>query len=192
MQTDIHRVISYYLEENPPHLASLESITPHLSLIHEEKGRCLVEEGKTHNYVYFLLEGAARSYYLKEGLEVNSWFAFEDEMVGSLQNYLGKPSRVSIELLENSKLVCLQLDSMREALKKEAILNVFVRKILEEYTDFLEDRLFGLQHMSSMDRYTYLLETDKQIWDRVSLTHIASYLGMSRETLSRLRGKPTL
>ena len=192
MQEELISVIDFYLEDLFPREEAIRSIGPHLSVVEKTKGTILIEEGGYHNYAYFLLEGVVRSYYLKEGTEVNIWFAFEEEMLGSLQNYVGKPSNLSVELLEDCTLISLRLDSLREAAKSDLILNVFIRRILEEYAEFLEERLFGYQHMSSMDRYKHLLETDKKILERVSLTHVASYLGMSRETLSRLRGKRTL
>ncbi len=192
MREELISVIDFYLEDSFPREEAIRSIGPHLSVVEKTKGTILIEEGSYHNYAYFLLEGVVRSYYLKEGTEVNIWFAFEEEMLGSLQNYVGKPSNLSVELLEDCRLISLQLDSMREATKGDLILNVFIRKIMEEYAEFLEERLFGYQHMSSMDRYNHLLETDKEILERVSLTHVASYLGMSRETLSRLRGKRLL
>jgi CRP-like cAMP-binding protein len=65
----------------------------------------------------------------------------------------------------------------------------FIRAVIEEYAQFLEDRLFNSQFMSAMERYELLLKHQPQALQRVPLTYIASYLGISRETLSRLRGK---
>jgi hypothetical protein len=65
----------------------------------------------------------------------------------------------------------------------------FISSIIEEYTIFLEDRIFYSQLMNSLERYEALLENEPKVFQRVPLTYIASYLGISRETLSRLRSK---
>jgi hypothetical protein len=65
----------------------------------------------------------------------------------------------------------------------------FINAIIEEYALFLEDKIYFSQMMSSMDKYLVLLEQDPQLFQRIPLTYIASFLGISRETLSRLRAK---
>ena len=82
----------------PPPLfteAGRQENSRHLSVVDKAKGEVLIQEGSTHPYAYFLLEGAARSFYLKDGTEVNIWFAFENETVGSFQNYHNEPSRTA-------------------------------------------------------------------------------------------------
>ena len=169
-----------------------EEIKGHLSVGDGQKGERLIQEGKYHPYMYFLQKGAARSYYLKDGTEVNTWFAFENEIVGSFQNYLNNPSQESIELLEDSCLIVIHLTPLQKLLSSSIQVSNFVRLIVEEYTAFLEERVFNLQFMSSMERYLYLLEHEPKILRRVSLTHLSSYLGIARETLSRLRAKTLL
>jgi hypothetical protein len=65
----------------------------------------------------------------------------------------------------------------------------FVNAIIEEYAFFLEDKIYFSQMMSSIDKYLILLDKEPQIFQRIPLTYIASYIGISRETLSRLRAK---
>jgi hypothetical protein len=65
----------------------------------------------------------------------------------------------------------------------------FINAIIEEYALFLEDKVYFSQMMSSMDKYLVLLEQEPQLFQRIPLTYIASFLGISRETLSRLRAK---
>jgi CRP-like cAMP-binding protein len=166
-----------------------EEIKKNLSIRDWHKGETLIREGHYHPNMYFLQKGAARGYYIKDGTEVNTWFAFENELVGSFQNYLNNPSQESIELLENCRLVVIHLAPLQKLLSFNIQVSNFVRLIVEEYTAFLEERVFGLQFMSSMERYLYLLEHEPETLRRVSLTHLSSYLGITRETLSRLRAK---
>ncbi len=169
-----------------------EEIKKNLSIRDGHKGETLIREGHYHPNMYFLQKGAARGYYIKDGTEVNTWFAFENELVGSFQNYLNNPSQESIELLGNCRLVVIHLAPLQKLLSSNIQVSNFVRLIVEEYTAFLEERVFGLQFMSSMERYLYLLEHEPETLRRVSLTHLSSYLGITRETLSRLRAKTLL
>ena len=84
-----------------------------------------------------------------------------------------------------SGVVAFTNDSNGHQLNKEPAINA----IIEEYALFLEDKVYFSQMMSSMDKYLVLLEQEPQLFQRIPLTYIASFLGISRETLSRLRAK---
>ncbi len=189
---EIERFLARYCD--PLHFdeAGREKIRRHLSLRTAARGTALVREGQYHSAVYYLAQGAVRSYYLKDGIEVNTWFAFEDEVVGSFQNYLERPARETIEVVEDARLICIQFETLKPLIPVDPQVGNFTRALIEEYTDFLEERLCQLQHRSSMERYLSLLENEPEVFQRIPLTYIASYLGMARETLSRLRGKNIL
>lgn len=135
------------------------------------------------------MKGAVRSYYLKDGVEVNTWFAFENEMVGSLHNYKNLPSRETFQLVENAELIAIKLRTLKPLVYTHIQVSNFITAIIEEYALFLEDRIYFSQLTNSMERYLHLLEYEPHIFKRIPLTYIASYLGISRETLSRLRAK---
>lgn len=164
-------------------------ISKHLSVIDKMKNSVLVQENSYTDFAYFIIKGAIRAYYLKDGVEINTWFALENEMVASFNNYQSKPSKVTLELVEDCKLIAINLRTLKPVLNHNVQISNFVRAVIEEYTEFLEDRLYATQFMSSLDRYAYLLENDPEVIQRIPLTYIASYLGISRETLSRIRGK---
>lgn len=152
------------------------------------KNKPLIREGQQHPYVYFLLEGGVRSFYLKDGIEANTWFAFKDEMVGSLQNYLGKPAQETLETLEDSQFIAINLLRIKALASIDLHISHFVSSVVEEYAIFLEEKLIALQ-MNATERYDYLLQKEPQVLQRIPLTYIASYLGITRETLSRIRAK---
>jgi CRP-like cAMP-binding protein len=164
-------------------------ICNHLSILHLNKKHVLIKENQCHDFAYFVIKGAVRSYYLKDGVEVNTWFALENDMVGSLQNFKNCPSRTTIELVENSSLISINLKQIKPLMLRNVQIANFINAIIEEYALFLEDKIYFSQMMSSMDKYLVLLEQDPQLFQRIPLTYIASFLGISRETLSRLRAK---
>jgi CRP-like cAMP-binding protein len=189
MDTPWQPMLHRYLPPDLRQELDLDEFGQHFSRVRYPKGKVLSRPGSPSGLVYFLQAGAARSYYLKDGLEVNTWFAFEGEMVGSLAHYAQQPAREWVSLLEPSELIAIDLDRIRRRQDHDRLAGIFVRRVLEEYALFLEERLYSLQFMSSAERYEQLLAHEPELLQRVSLTHIASYLGISRETLSRLRGR---
>ena len=176
----------------PPELlqtADLARLAAQFVQVSYPRGHVLIRPDRPQGFVYYILAGASRSYYLKDGQEVNTWFAFEGEMAGSLAHYAQQPAREWVELLEPSDLIAIDLEAVRAIQDQDPLAGVFVRRVLEEYALFLEERLYSLLFMTSAERYAQLLAHEPELLQRVSLTHLASYLGISRETLSRLRGR---
>lgn len=164
-------------------------ICANLSLVQLKKRDVLIREQQRHDFVYFIIKGAVRSYYLKEGVEVNTWFAFEHEMVGSLHNYRGEPSKETFELVEHSTLISIDLRHFKHLVRFNLEISNFVRSIIEEYAIFLEDRIFNSQFSSAIEKYEHMIKHEPEVLKRIPLTYIATYLGISRETLSRLRAR---
>ena len=164
-------------------------ICVHLSILNLDKRHILIKENQRHDFAYFVIKGAVRSYYLKDGVEVNTWFALENDMVGSLHNFKDNPSRETIELIENSTLISINLKQVKPLMFSNIQIANFINAIIEDYALFLEDKIYFSQMMSSSDKYLILLEKEPQLFQRIPLTYIASFLGISRETLSRLRAK---
>ena len=147
----------------------------------------ILSEGKYHPYTYIILEGAAKAYYLTDGKEVCNWFAFENEAIGSMSTFLGLPSNETIVLLEDAHLLQIQLQQLKELAQRDLSTSQFLNGLLIEQMMYTEERLRQLQFMTAQERYAALLEKEPAVLQRVSLTDIASYLGVSRETLSRIR-----
>jgi CRP-like cAMP-binding protein len=183
----IKKYLSLHPDERP-----LEEIRGTLSEVYFKSGDTPIKEGGYHDFGYFILRGGARSYYLKDGKEVITWFAFENDFVASLLNYKGKPGRETVEFLEDSHCVRIDLKKVASRSKTDLICSHFINAIIEEHILFLEERLRYIQYSEGLERYLYILEKEPILLRRISLTHLASYLGISRETLSRLRAKITL
>ena len=153
-----------------------------------DKPTIIVKEGQFADKTYFIAEGCSRAFYLKDGKDITDWFAFEGDFISSIVSFFTHvPSPHYIEVLEPSILVELSRD------------NVFV--LTEKYLDFdrlgkfaitktmlqLQQRIVGIQFETAQQRYDNLLKVRPDITQRVPLTHIASYLGITLETLSRIR-----
>ena len=164
-------------------------ICSYLSILNLNKRHLLIQENKRHDFAYFVIKGAVRSFYLKDGIEVNTWFALENDMVGSLKNFNDNPSRETMELVENSTLIAINIKKIKPLMLSNIQIANFINAIIEEYALFLEDKIYFSQMMNSIDKYLTLVDKQPQLLQRIPLTYIASFLGITRETLSRLRAK---
>jgi len=169
--------------------STLNILLEHTNYVKHTSGTKIIIEGKRHHYFYFIIQGSVKSYYLKDSQEVCSWFAFENDMVATMKSFAGEPSNETIELLEDSELIQINTESFKKIAATNLSVSQLIIELLAEHTIFLEDRIYLLQFMSSKERYENLVKAEPQILQRVSLTDIASFLGVSRETLSRIRVK---
>lgn len=152
------------------------------------KGKLLLKQGKMCKHMYFLESGFARAFYYKQGKDVTSWFAVENDVVTSMYAFTAqKPSFENIEILEDSILHYISYSQLQQLYQKFPEFNLAVRLIIEKYYIELEERTLSFQIQSARERYQFILNNQPGLLQRASLGHIASYLGISQETLSRVR-----
>ncbi|MBB2146495.1 cyclic nucleotide-binding domain-containing protein [Pedobacter sp. LMG 31464] len=166
-----------------------KAIVNESNIIHVEKKTQLLNAGETSNNIYFINKGAARVYYLdKEGAEITSWFLFENELLISVYSFFtGLPGFEYLETLENSTLIVLKREKLNKLYEKYLDFNFIGRKLTEFYYIRNEIQANELRVLTAKQRYQRLLTNNPKLLNRVSLGHIASYLGISQETLSRIR-----
>ena len=122
---------------------SLKTLSDNSSLIKCAKGNQLICEGKRHDYFYLILEGAVKSYYLKDAKKVCTWFKFENEFIGTLTTFEGLPSTETIELLEDSELIKFNTEAFKELSKKDIYIAHYFFRVLWDYTLWLENRQYN-------------------------------------------------
>ena len=154
------------------------------------KNEFLVTEGKICRHLYFLQKGALRGFYNLEGKEITHWFAFEEDFVTSFHSFITQqPAVENIQLLQGSILWAISKDSLTRLLNQFHEIERLVRIAYEKYYIRLEERFVNAQFKTATERYQNLLMQTPHILERVPLGHIASYLGISQETLSRIRSR---
>ena len=154
------------------------------------KNSYLVTEGRTCRHLYFLEQGALRGYYNLDGKEITHWFAFEQDFVTSFHSFItGQPAVESIQLLEGSTLWAISKKELTALMNRFHEIERLVRISYEKYYIRLEERFVNAQFRTATERYASLMQQTPHILERVPLGHIAAYLGISQETLSRIRSK---
>ena len=154
----------------------------------KQKGDFFLKQGQIVSSLFILETGLVRSFYIKEDREIVSWFGFENIILGSvLPLFYDLPSFENIQFLEASTYHYISTKDLNEIYKNSQEMNTIGRKMAEEYCKILEDRVMSLQTETAIQRYHSLLKNQPDTTQRISLGHIASYLGITQETLSRIR-----
>lgn len=155
-----------------------------------EKNQTLLRVNERCNQLYFINKGLLRGYYLGDGKEITHWFAQEDEFATSFYAFIAeKPSFETIQALEDSELVMISYQNLQSLYKKFPETERVGRIITETYYVKLEERLLSLQFKTAKERYAGLMQNKPSLLQRAPLGHIASYLGITQETLSRIRAE---
>ena len=167
-----------------------EGLSSVLQKVELSKGSLIVQEGKTCQHQYFLEKGCVRAFYNLDGKEITYWFAFENNFVTSFFSFITQqPGRENIQLLEDSTLWSVSHTNLQQLYSKHPEMERVGRILLERYYVMLEERFVRNHFKEARERYENLLATNPDWLQRVPLGHIASYLGITQETLSRIRGK---
>lgn len=150
----------------------------------------LLQPGSTCRYLYFIESGCLRGFCLREGVSCSTWFAEENSVVTSAYSFLTqRPGYEGIEVLESSILSVIHYDDLHRLYQQHPSFNLLGRLLTEQYYIELEERTQSLQLLTATERYEQLLKQQPTLVQRVNLGHIATYLGISQETLSRIRAK---
>ncbi len=155
-----------------------------------DKNELLLREGSICRHLYFLEQGAVRGFYILDGKEITHWFGFENDFVTSFHSFItGQASVENIQLLEDCILWRIAKPDLENLYNDYHEIERLVRIAYEKYYIRLEERYVNAQFKSAKERYEQVLEQSPHILERVSLGNIASYLGISQETLSRIRSR---
>ncbi|MFK7923107.1 MAG: Crp/Fnr family transcriptional regulator [Bacteroidia bacterium] len=153
------------------------------------KKELIFKLGDLHKHVVYLSSGLVRTYYLNPlGEEKSAWFIRENEFVTDYPCFLtGVRSNYIFQCLEPTTAVFLPQTAMYEAYETFPSIQKYGRLVAEEILKIQQARIESFQFKSAKQRYLQVLETEPYLIQRVSLSHLASYLGMKRQSLTRIR-----
>lgn len=163
---------------------------PFLKIKSIPKDGNFVLTGQVSREIGFVHKGLFRYYYLQEGREINTHFVFENNFIVSYNSFITQqPSSYFIQALEPAEIVTFTFNDLQHAYHASHRWERFGRIVAENAFMLATQRSESFLFMDGEQRYLHLLKTRPEIFDRLPLYHIASYLGMERESLSRLRKK---
>jgi CRP-like cAMP-binding protein len=164
-----------------------------LPVVGVERGTVLVRPGQKSNYAYYVVSGCLRSYIVdSKGKEHIYQFAPEDWIVSDLELYRNNGLAVlTIDAIENSEVKLINTSALFQISYGEP-------KLIEDVLAKFQNRIYALQNRvlqllshTAEERYLQFLKTYPDLHNRVPLKMIASYLGLTPESLSRVRKEMT-
>ncbi len=163
----------------------------HLYVKSIKKKKQFAAQGKVCNEVGFILNGSFRFYFLKDGIEISSYFCFQNEFISSYRSFLKREkSLINIEAMEDSFVLCFSHASLQELLNDERVelkMERFGRKIAEYLICCYEERVVSFVTQTPEERYRLLLENGNDLLQKIPQHYVANYLGITAVSLSRIR-----
>jgi CRP-like cAMP-binding protein len=154
------------------------------------KKHLLLQEGQVADHACFVLNGLARAYYITDGREITSRFMDEGFIITSwLSFYTRKPGYEFIETLEDSTIAFMHYNDLQKIYADFLEFNIVGRKLTEYFFFLAEQRTQMLRKHTTDEKYQFFLKEHPDLLQRIPLKYIATYLGMSEETLSRVRSR---
>jgi len=152
------------------------------------KGHILIESGQVCNYIYYVKSGIGKVIYYKDGKEIIDWISDEGAILSSVISFLSRrPSLHVVKLLEPSKLIGIHYSDLEELFHKHHDLERMGRMLTTHALIELQERINAMQFETAKQRYDNFLIRYPKCINRISLGDLASYLGMTQVTLSRIR-----
>ena len=154
------------------------------------RGKFLLKPGECCEHYYFIYKGLLRAFIKEENREITTWLNPENEITTSIRSMVRRqPSLEYIQALEDRELYALHFNHLEEMYGLFPEMNILARKLLVEYYADSEERAYISRIPSAKKRYRHFISSRPELVNRIPLKYVASYLGITLETLSRLRGK---
>jgi CRP-like cAMP-binding protein len=184
-KTLLHKIITDLTEISASNLDKLFAATLVRQL---SKGEIILRQGKICKTTVFVEKGYLRTFIEKDGIEINTDFTFEGSFTTNLKSLRSAlPSDTTIQAGEPTTIYEFDKDKLFELYKLSPEMESFGRKLLEQLLMAQEEHANLFKLYSPKERYQYFQTNHPEILQRITLSQLASYLGVARETLSRIR-----
>lgn len=181
-------LFTYFNSISPLSKQAQAAIAEIASQQHVNKNKELQAIGHTCKTIYFLKKGVARIYYFKEAIDITESFSFENSLVVRYESlFTAQPSKKGIQVLEDAELIALPSAKLFSLYDTHPDVERLFRKLFEVALVEQINRIESLQFHTAEERYAALIKEAPDVIKRVPLKFIASYLGITPVSLSRIR-----
>ncbi len=170
--------------------SSKSLVKEYITLETYPKGHIIINADKVEPDIYFIKTGIARAFSNSGDNEITFWFGREGSTVLSMMSYISNEKGYEdIELLEDSELYQIKSSDLQNLFNKDIHIANWGRKFAEKELVKTEQLFISRQTKTATERYIDLLEKTPHLVQRVQLRYIASYLGITQVSLSRIRAE---
>ncbi len=186
----LETLFKYFQKLSPLSKEAQTALAQISSIVKVKKNESLQPIGHTCKTIYFLKSGLARIYYFKDDIDVTESFSFENNIVVRFESlFAGQPSKKGIQALENSEFVAINASKLFKLYDQFPETERLFRKITESALVENINRVESIQFHTAEERYKALLKEAPDVLKRVPLKYVASFLGITQVSLSRIRGQ---
>ncbi|MEH0153529.1 Crp/Fnr family transcriptional regulator [Limibacter armeniacum] len=179
------KLVSYYLDINNDETLFLKN---HVPIVTYRKNETFFSEGNISKTIYFVLNGCVRLYYNVDGVDKTAFFYTEGKFICAGESYtFNVPAKENFEAVEDTVLMHFDKSMLETLLSIYPRFEVLARIAVEDELLTCQQMIASFVTKSPEERYMELLSTNGQLFQRVPQQYIASFLGVSQETLSRIK-----
>ena len=178
-----------HVELSEDEIAFMQELIP---IREVRKNTLLLEEGSVSKEFYFILTGGVRLFYLNDVIEKTAFFYFEDQFVSSYESFTKQiPAKHNLQIFEDSTLAVISTEAAFKLVQTFPKFELLARIMMEEELIIYQEIISSFITMNAEQRYLSLLDANPLILQRIPQHQLATYLGVSAETLSRIRKRIT-
>jgi len=183
-------VVSFFNSIAPLSAEAIKALDNHSFPINLAKRKLLLKPGSPADHFYFIVKGVVQGYIKEEGRQITTWIVAENEIVGSIGT-LGTNNLCQeyLQALEDCVLVAIPISLTEKIFDTFPETNVIGRRLWEYNYRSAEQRAYISRIPSAKKRYDQFVKNYPHLLDRISLKYVASFLGITHETLSRIRSQ---
>ncbi|MEO0470317.1 MAG: Crp/Fnr family transcriptional regulator [Bacteroidota bacterium] len=159
-----------------------------LRLCSYSKGEFLLRSGEISRAFFYNLSGFIRLFYVRNQIEKTAWFYAEGQFVSAYESYVRQtPSQLNLQAMEDSSVICISMEAAMRLLTHDPKFSVLARIIMEDELIAHQKMVASLISDRPEDRYQALLDENPAIFQRIPQHYIASFIGVTPESLSRIK-----
>lgn len=188
----MYKQLENYLKEHTNiNSESLQKVTSHFKPLKTKRNEVLCTVGQVCKNFYFINNGCLRMYEIdNKGNESTAYFALEDQIMSAITSFvLQQPSRDFLVSFEPSELLVISRDSFTKLIETVPEFKEVYHKFMEFSFIHSQMRIYSFLGMEGIDKLKWVMEHEPKLLTRISSKAVASYLGMTNSTLSKLRAQ---
>lgn len=184
----VSHLLTYLEQYTPLSEDETQFLNEHIPVKAFKKGHLLLSEGEVSTAFYFILEGAVRLYYTTGIEEKTAFFYFENMFVSSYESFTKQtPSKHNVQTIEPTTVAVISFEIAYKLLERFPKFEFLARIIMEEELIVCQEIISSFITLNAEKRYLQLIESKSPLLQRIPQYQLATFLGVTPETLSRIR-----